>query len=216
MTAQEKTEARKNKVLEVATRIFAEKGFQETTISEIAKAAGASEASVYEYFNTKENLLFSIPRQHMKTLQDNLEFHLKMVRGAMNKVHAAVYMQLLYYKENPGFAAVMMLTLKHDRKFINTEAHTKIRDYLKIMDRLIREGIESGEFHSDIDPYYLRASLIGALEHIVTNWLLRGRPKDLMSAFEPLFDVCIKVLQDNSAKPFCPLFMNSNEIKNLQ
>ncbi len=210
MAGPEKTEERKSNILEAATRIFSEKGFQDATISEIAKAAGASDAFVYEYFNTKENLLFSIPREHMQQLHENLAFHLKLIRGAVNKLHATLYMQLLYYKEHPDFTAVLMLMLKHNRKFIDTEAHKEIRDYLKIVDRCISEGVESGEVNADIDPYYLRATLIGSLEHIVINWLLRGKPENLMDAFEPMFDVCLKLIQKKAETSECPLLSQTN------
>ncbi|MBC2716729.1 MAG: TetR/AcrR family transcriptional regulator [Desulfobacteraceae bacterium] len=210
MTGPEKTEARKSKILEAATKIFSEKGFQDATISEIAKAAGASDAFVYEYFSTKENLLFSIPREHMQKLFENIEFHLKLIRGAVNKLHATLYMQLIYYSEHPEFTAVLLLILKHNRKFINTDAHKEIRDYLKIVDRCLKEGVESGEIYADIDPYYLRATLIGSLEHIVINWLLRGKPENLMDAFEPMFEVCLKLIQKKPETPNCPLLSQKN------
>jgi len=205
MTGPEKTEARKIKILEAATRIFSDKGFQDATISEIAKAAEVSDAFVYEYFSTKENLLFSIPRQHMRKLHEDLEFHLKLIRGTVNKLHATLYVQMLYYSQNPEFTAVLLLMLKHNRKFIDTDAHKEIRNYLKIVDRCIGEGIASGEIHADIDPYYLRATLIGSLEHIVINWLLRKKPENLMDAFEPMFQICLNLIQKKTPVPNCPL-----------
>jgi AcrR family transcriptional regulator len=205
-----KMEARKKQILNAAARVFSEKGFQETTISEIAKAAGASDAFVYEYFSTKENLLFSIPREHMQKLHENLDFHLKLIRGAVNKLHATLYMQLLYYSEHPDFTAVLLLILKNNRKFIDTDAHKEIRDYLKIVDRCVSEGIASGEIQADIDPYYLRATLIGSLEHIVINWLLRGKPEKLMDAFEPMFEVCLKLIEKKAEATGCPFLCRKN------
>lgn len=210
MTGPEKTEARKIKILEAATRIFSDKGFQDATISEIAKAAEVSDAFVYEYFSTKENLLFSIPRQHMRKLHEDLEFHLKLIRGTVNKLHATLYMQMLYYSENPEFTAVLLLILKHNRKFIDTDAHKEIRNYLKIVDRCISEGIASGEILSDIDPYYLRATLVGSLEHIVINWLLRKKPGKLMDAFEPMFQICLNLIQQKTQALECPLLAQAN------
>jgi TetR/AcrR family fatty acid metabolism transcriptional regulator len=211
MTGPEKTEARKIKILEAATRIFSEKGFSDATISEIAKAAEVSDAFVYEYFNTKENLLFSIPRQHMRKLHEDLEFHLKLIRGTVNKLHATLYIQMLYYSENPEFTAVLLLMLKHNRKFIDTDAHKEIRNYLKIVDRCISEGIASGEILADIDPYYLRATLIGSLEHIVINWLLRKKPENLMDAFEPMFQICLNLIQKKALFSNCPLLREGGE-----
>lgn len=205
MTGAEKTEARKNKIIEAATRIFAEKGFQDATISEIARAAGASDAFVYENFTTKENLLFCIPREHMRKFHEDLEFHLKLIRGAFNKLYAALYMQLWYYSEHPDFTAVLLLILKNNRKFIDTDAHQDIRDNLKIIDRCIAEGIAEGEIHGDLDPVYLRASMIGSLEHIAINWLLRGKPKNLMDAFEPMFEIILKLMHKKTETQGCPL-----------
>ena len=211
MTGPEKTEARKIKILAAATRIFSDKGFSDATISEIAKAAEVSDAFVYEYFSTKENLLFSIPRQHMQKLHEDLEFHLKLIRGTVNKLHATLYVQMLYYSQNPEFTAVLLLMLKHNRKFIDTDAHKEIRNYLKIVDRCISEGIASGEILADIDPYYLRATLIGSLEHIVINWLLRKKPENLMDAFEPMFQICLNLIQKKTLFSGCPLLSPGSE-----
>ncbi|MEN6638003.1 MAG: helix-turn-helix domain-containing protein, partial [Smithella sp.] len=56
-----RVKSRKDRIMDAALRIFAEKNFQEATISEISKEAGVSEATIYEYFGTKEDLLFAIP-----------------------------------------------------------------------------------------------------------------------------------------------------------
>ncbi len=58
---KKKTEDRKRRILGTAAKVFSEKGFNEATISEIAKRSKISEASIYEYFATKERLLFAIP-----------------------------------------------------------------------------------------------------------------------------------------------------------
>ena len=63
MTDKIKPKNRKDRIMEAALRIFAEKGFQNATITEISKEAGVSEATVYEYFGTKEDLLFAIPEK---------------------------------------------------------------------------------------------------------------------------------------------------------
>ena len=90
--AANKTELRKKQILDTATKVFAQRGFQEATITEIAKEAKVSEASIYEYFSTKEGLLFSIPAQSSQNLFETMAFHLKLIRGAGNKLRAIVYL----------------------------------------------------------------------------------------------------------------------------
>lgn len=216
MSAKEKTELRKVRILKAATKVFAQKGFHEGTIPEIAKKAAVSEASIYDYFTTKENLLFSIPHEAICRLRDASEFHLKLVKGSANKLRAMLYMQVLFYRDNRDFAAVLMLILKQNRRFLDAAAHKTIRNYLKIIDRIIAEGMETGEFRNDIDPYLLRSSCVGALEHVITNWLMLGHPDDdgLLEMVDPMVKTLVKGIRNEKPPDVCPFqrLINPEEI----
>ncbi len=84
-----RAKTRKDRIMDAALRIFAEKSFQEATISEISKEAGVSEATIYEYFGTKEDLLFAIPEKisndTAKESQTVLPF-IKDVEGRMRAI----------------------------------------------------------------------------------------------------------------------------------
>ncbi len=58
MVDNNKSIGRKDRILNAALKIFAERGFQNSTIVEISKEAEVSEATVYEYFGTKEDVYF--------------------------------------------------------------------------------------------------------------------------------------------------------------
>ena len=59
-------EARKDNLIDAALRVFAEKGYSDTTMTDIARKAGVSTPVLYEYFKTKEDLLFAIPEKFME------------------------------------------------------------------------------------------------------------------------------------------------------
>jgi len=105
-----KIETRKTQILKTAERIFGEKGFQDTTISEIAKEAKISEASIYEYFSTKEGLLFSVPTKNASELFKLMQFHLKLIRGAENKLRSIISIFLSTNEKNTNNASIIMLT----------------------------------------------------------------------------------------------------------
>ncbi|MCG8686769.1 MAG: TetR family transcriptional regulator [Desulfobacterales bacterium] len=186
--AANKTELRKKQILDTATKVFAKRGFQEATITEIAKGAKVSEASIYEYFSTKEGLLFSIPAQSSQNLFETMAFHLKLIRGAGNKLRAIVYLLMDSYQKNPDFAAVLMLFLKHNKKFLDTSGHHVIKEGVRQITHVIEEGIESGEFKPDLNPYLIRAMVLGTIEHLVTNWVMTGSPDQLIEFVDPLID----------------------------
>ncbi|MFH1155508.1 MAG: TetR/AcrR family transcriptional regulator [Pseudomonadota bacterium] len=186
-----KTEKRRHHIIDTATRVFAQRGFQETTITEIAKAAKVSEASIYEYFSTKEGLLFSIPARSSQTLFETMAFHLKLIRGSGNRLRASIYLLMDSYQANPEFAAVLMLFLKHNKKFLDTDAHQVIKEGIKQITRIIEEGIETGEFKPDLNPYLVRAMVLGTIEHLVTNWVMTGNPESLVQFVDPVIDILL-------------------------
>ena len=81
------------------------------------------------------------------------------------------------YQNHPDYASVLMLILKQNRKFLETEAYQLIREVSRMITRVLEEGIASDEFKSDTDPYLVRAVILGTIEHSVITWLLLDRPK---------------------------------------
>ena len=81
MAKTRKTGPRREQILRAAEKIFAEKGFHETTISDIAKGAGLSEPTLYEYFSSKEEILFTIPEETSCKLGELIDFHLEDGQG---------------------------------------------------------------------------------------------------------------------------------------
>ncbi|MEA2061196.1 MAG: TetR/AcrR family transcriptional regulator [Thermodesulfobacteriota bacterium] len=194
-----KTEIRKKKILDTATKVFARRGFQEATILEISKKAKVSEASIYEYFSTKEGLLFSIPAQYSQDLFETMEFHLRLIRGSGNKLRAIVYLLMDSYQANPEFTAVLMLFLKHNKKFLDTSGHHVIKEGIKQITQVIEEGIESNEFKSNLTPYLIRAMVLGTIEHLVTNWVMTGTPDSLIQFVDPLIDTLLAGIENGPA-----------------
>jgi TetR/AcrR family fatty acid metabolism transcriptional regulator len=189
MPSQKRLKARKEQILEAAGKVFARKGFHEATISEIAREAGLSDATIYEYFSTKEELLFSIPRETTRKGMQRMKGYLNFIRGAGNKIRAIIYHYLWFYQNEPDYASVVMLVLKQNRKFLETEEYLIIREGFRGILTVIEEGIASGEFRPDTDPYLVRQVILGTMEHIVIRWLLLGKPKNLTQYADPLTDM---------------------------
>jgi TetR/AcrR family fatty acid metabolism transcriptional regulator len=190
-----KSETRKEQILRAAEEVFAQKGFQEATVSDVARKAGLSDATIYEYFPSKEELLFSIPGQTARRARENLEHILNHVRGASNKIRAFIYSYLWFYETHSDYASVVMLTLKQNRNFLKTGAYEDVRELSRLMLRVIEEGIASGEFRPEINPYLVRSVILGTIEHMVIRGVLLGIPKNLVELVDPLTDLIIEGIQ---------------------
>ena len=189
MSGQSKMKARNEQVLKAAERVFASNGFHESTVSEIAKEARVSEGTVYEYFSSKEGLLFSIPEAFVAKVREQNRFHLQLIRGAANRLRAILYLYLYTWQENPDYAVINLLILKGNLNFRKTEGYRLIREGFKEITHIIEEGITSGEFRADLDPYVIRSVLMGAVDHVSTNWLLSDRKHNLVDLVDPIMDL---------------------------
>lgn len=191
MANQKRSKTRRGQIIKAAEKVFARKGFTEATISDVAREAGLSDATIYEYFPSKEDLLFSIPGDTTQQGNEILSFHLNYVRGAANKLRSIIYHYLGFYENNEDYASVVMLVLKTNRKFVDTEAYQTVREGYRLIVDIVREGMASGEFRADLDPYLVRAVLLGTIEHQVIRRTLLGRPASLVDLVDPLTDMVI-------------------------
>lgn len=192
MTDKNKPKTRKDRIMDAALSIFAEKGFQNATITEISKAAGVSEATVYEYFGTKEDLLFAIPE---KITNDTFEASSKVIpyiKGVEGKIRAILLFYIQLYQSNPNYSALVLLQLMSNKRFRQTPAHTAIRKSAHVLLDCIKEGIADGTLKKDSNPYLVRSLLLGAVEHLFIHWHMQGMPKrkpGIADMLDPLIEI---------------------------
>ncbi len=191
MPVQKKSEARKEQIQRAAARVFAQKKFIDSTIADIAQEAGVSEATIYDYFSTKEELLFSVPKDIIIQSKETLEFHLEYIRGASNKLRSYIFHLMKFYQDNPDYASVSLMILKTNEKYMETDTYAVLKELFSIIITIIEDGKKSGEFREDTDPYLVRSVMLGSIEHVVIRWLLLGCPEriDLLESVDPLFDL---------------------------
>ena len=182
-------------ILRAAEHILAKKGFQAATISDIAKKAKVSEATIYEYFSSKEELLFSIPAETIKEYQDKNREILPHIQGAANKLRFLIYRHLGLYADKPDYATVVMLMLKGSRNFLKTDAYKIVQSSARNYIQVLEEGVQNGEFRNDIQPYLVRAMIWGTIDHLVTRKSLLGRPDDLLAHAENIFNTLFSGIQ---------------------
>lgn len=186
--AVKKNEERKEQILRAAERLFSRRGYPETTIVDIAREAKISEATLYEYFSSKEELLFSIPRGLTLMEKDRLEFILAHVKGIEAKIRCFIYHYIWIWQTHPDYASVAFLQLRQNRNFIKTEEWQIIRDFLRILIPDIKKGIEDGELKPETNPELVLTMMLSTIEYMVVNWILHGKPENLLDFVDPITD----------------------------
>jgi TetR/AcrR family transcriptional regulator, fatty acid metabolism regulator protein len=197
----QKNPAKGAAILKAAQNIFAQKGFHEATISDIAKKAKVSDATIYDYFSSKEELLFSIPAKTIHQYQEkNLEI-LEYFQGATNKLRFLIYRHLKLYASNPDYANVVMLILKGNRNFLKTEAYKIVQRSARNTTQVLEEGIQNGEFRPNIKPHLVRGMIWGTIEHLVTRKSLLGKPQDILGLADDIVNTLFNGILNPAKEP---------------
>lgn len=199
-------------ILRAAQHIFAKKGFQAAIVSDIAKKARVSEATIYEYFSSKEELLFSIPAETIKEYHEKNSEILPHIQGAANKLRFLIYRHLGLYAENPDYATVVMLILKGNRNFLKTEAYKIVQSSARNYIQVFEEGIQKGEFRADINPYLVRALIWGSIEHLVTRKSLLGKPDDLLALTDEIYNTIFTGIRSSKKDSTIHVNVNVNRV----
>ena len=184
-------ESKKRLILKVATEVFAEKGFHETTIAQIAQIAKIAEGSIYHYFENKEDLLFSIPEERMENFFSGLREHLKGIKGALSKLHKIIWYHLHFYEKNQDYVLILLQNIRLNPRFQSTRAYQLIREFAKLVVQIIEEGKKEKVIRSDVDSRLLRDAILGAVEHITIRGSILGKFPRLTKATAQLYDFFI-------------------------
>jgi len=209
-------EARKDNVIDAALHVFAQKGYADTTMTDIAKKAGVSTPVLYEYFKTKEDLLFAIPEKFTAEPIKIAEYVAPYLRGAEAKIRALVQGYLTIYDENPHYASLVMLELKTNRRFLKTKAYGMVKKVAGGLLDVIKEGIQDGTFKEDTDAFLIRSMLLGTIEHLCIRKLLIGEPKNLPQYTDPIVDTILDSIRKQSKKMSINLNINDLEATQIR
>ena len=192
-----KKKVKRQVIINAAVEVFSRNGFQDSTISQIARKANVAEGTIYQYFKNKEDLFFSIPIDKTKEFYGELELHLEGIHGAGNKIRKFVWYYLYHLQENPEYARALMLEMRVNRNFAKTKTFEPYRPLTRKILEIIEEGQEEGIIRKDVTSYMVRHLILGMLEHIVTRWLLKGEKGDLLAQYNE----AVELLMHGIGKP---------------
>lgn len=150
---ERRPEERPQELLEAALRVFAERGYRNTRLEEVAAAAGVTKGAVYHYFQNKEELLLRALESHVERAFGRVEEALRGERGP-----ASARLRLFFRRAFGGEDAAridflfLLQTVAHEvpELYARWLATGPIKGW-RLVVRLIDEGRASGEFRADVD-----------------------------------------------------------------
>jgi TetR/AcrR family fatty acid metabolism transcriptional regulator len=181
---------KKQLILAAAVRVFAHEGYHTSRVGRIAEEAGVAYGLVYHYFGSKDELLETIFRQTWTDMLARVREVEESGRPAREQIRQVAAVVLRTWRRDPDLVRVLV------REVIRSEhlQHRveEIADAFRGLERIIRSGQERGELRRDLDARLASVVLYGALEEILSGWVLGqlpGSEDDILHAENEVVDI---------------------------
>ena len=166
-------------ILRSAVKVFARKGFFNSKVADIAGDAGIADGTVYLYFKSKDEILHSIFDQAMEIFIAEGKREIADLTKPEDRLRRIAELHLERLGADRDLAIVFQVELRGSIKFMQEFSAAGFADYLDIIKKTIDDGQRSGAFRTDVKPIVAAKILYGALDEMVTNWILSKKEYDL-------------------------------------
>jgi AcrR family transcriptional regulator len=192
---QERTayDAKLESILRTAASIFAEKGYHQASIRDIARATRVSLSGLYYYFQSKEELLFLIQDHAFGTLIQNLEELLKGVQDPHRRIRLLIENHLRFFVNNMA----EMKVLSHEADSLSGEFRTRVNAKKRRLTEIAMETISALNAKPDLDVRVATFALFGMM-----NWLYNW--------YRPDRDVPVEQLAEQMSRLFLGGYLEQN------
>ena len=176
-------------ILRAAIKVFARKGYFNSKVADIASEAKIADGTVYLYFKSKEEILHSIFDRMMSEFISEGRKEVAEIEEADKKIKRIAELHLEKLGSDRDLAIVFQVQLRGSTKFMREFSATGFAQYLDIIKSAFEEGQKQGIFRKDVNATVCAKILYGALDEMVTNWILSKKKYDLA----PLANEVLKV-----------------------
>ncbi|MFT3743098.1 MAG: TetR/AcrR family transcriptional regulator [Pyrinomonadaceae bacterium] len=176
-------------ILRAATKVFAGRGYFNSKVSDIAGEAGIADGTVYLYFKSKDEILHSIFDRAMAEFISEGKAEIAQLDDPTAKLKRIAELHLSRLGADRDMAIVFQVELRGSTKFMQEFSAAGFSDYLDIIRTTIADGQKAGVFRDDIKPVVAAKILYGALDEMVTNWVLSVKSYPL----EPMAGEVLKI-----------------------
>lgn len=141
----------KRKIFETSMKLFAEKGYDGTSIEEITSAVGVAKGTLYYHFSSKEEIFNFLIEEGMNLLKNSIKIKIDKQDKYIDKIRAIVLIQIKIIVKYENFMTIVLSEIWGNSPRSNT-CKKYLEEYLNIVKEIIKEGVNKGEIkHYNVD-----------------------------------------------------------------
>jgi TetR/AcrR family fatty acid metabolism transcriptional regulator len=187
--------SKRDAILRAAIDVFAERGYFNAQVADVARAAGVAAGTVYLYFRSKDDLLTSIFERTMRETLASGRAAVAAVDDPAERLRRFARLHLGMLGRDRNLAIVFQVELRQSVKFMERFSSTLLRDYLEQIRAAVADGQASGMFRADLNTTAAAKMFFGALDEMATSWILSRRRRSLESDADHVIDLFLNGAQ---------------------
>ncbi len=198
---EKEKQKRRSDIIDAAETLFDEKGFESTTIQEIARKTELSKGTIYLYFKSKDELLLAVCVKGIAGFREELEEAAKRKRGLENKIKMVYLAYIDFFLQVPHVFRVLHDTFTERlRRNLSQDAINLINwtivEAVRFGSQFVQQGIDSGLFRGDIDPYAFSVAAWQLATSLIDLAILNDPGVIDRDSLEEMFSKSIELLID--------------------
>ena len=199
------SEEKRRLILDAAVHVFAHKGYHTSRVGDIAEQAGVAHGLLYHYFASKEELLETVFRETWSELLEAISRVEAKDEPAREQLRQVAAILLRSWRRDPDLVRVLVREIGRSQTL--PAKVDEIGQVFAAIERIVERGRADGELRADLDSRLASWIFYGAIEEILTGWVLGQLPdgeEDVAAAERTLVDVIVGGLSSVSGRPVSP------------
>jgi TetR/AcrR family fatty acid metabolism transcriptional regulator len=195
---------KRRQILDAAVRVFARQGFHTCRVSDIADEAGVAYGLVYHYFRSKDEVLDTLFLERWNIMLDAIREADGQAIPARDKLYGVAAFIVESYRHDPDLMKVIIVEVTRAANSFGQTHLAKIREAYGLIAAIVDKAQRSGEFRDDVTPEFAAMAFYGAIEQVLTGWILGALPHsetDLDDAKRFVVETICGGLDRKGAKP---------------
>ncbi|MBA3035866.1 MAG: TetR/AcrR family transcriptional regulator [Desulfobacterium sp.] len=181
-----------HRILTAAVKVFAEQGFYQSTISQIAREAGVADGTIYLYFKNKDDILVQFFTYKTKQVFGELREEVKKADNSFDKLKNLIRCHLEEFQNDRYMAVLYQAETHQNNRLVEKQIREMSKLYLDIVSEIVEFGQDEGVIRKDLYVGLVKRFILGGVDEVINTWLHSDGEYDLVSMADPLADLFIK------------------------
>lgn len=172
--------------------MFADQGFFQSTIAQIAKAARVADGTIYLYFKNKDDILVQFYEYKTRQIFERFRDAVSRSTTAEAKLRCLIRVHLEEFQKDRNMAIVYQAETHQNRRLGAEQIKEMSKMYRDIISEVVELGQEEGSIRRDLYLGLVKRFINGAVDEVINSWIHSGGQYDLVAMADPLVDLFIK------------------------